>query len=166
MPHIHTQDGEIDFVVNVYVVYKNRTLLRMHDKHHKWFPVGGHVELNETPEETAIREVKEEVGLDVVLWDGNKEKIKHNFSPDEYQELIPPIFMNIHRISEAHRHLSLAYFAKSQSDVIVEPDTHERSGGCLWLTQEELLARNDIDLATKHYALRALATLGETKSLS
>ena len=61
MAHIHTEPGQIDFVVNVYVVYKNKVLLRFHEKYFLWLSVGGHVELNETPEVAAVREVKEEV---------------------------------------------------------------------------------------------------------
>lgn len=161
MPHIHVESGQIDFVVNVYIVFQNKTLLRMHEKHRRWFSVGGHVELDETPEEAAIREVKEEVGLDVVLWDGNKESVPNDFSPEAYRELIPPVFMNVHAISDTHRHISLAYFAKADSDTIVEPDTHEKSGGCVWLNAKELRSRSDVDSATKWYALKALETLGE-----
>lgn len=162
MPHIHTGEGEIDFAVSVYVVYKNRVLLRMHEKHHRWFSVGGHIELNETPQETAVREVKEEVGLDVVLWEGNKESVGDDLPEYQYRELIPSLFLNIHKISDTHRHISFAYFAKSESDAIIEPETHEKSGGCMWLTREELTAHPDVDSATKHYALRALDILGES----
>ena len=61
MPHIHEK---VDFTVEVFIVYKNKVLLRMHDKHHAWISIGGHIELGEDPEESAIREVKEEVGLE------------------------------------------------------------------------------------------------------
>ena len=56
MPHIHEK---IDFTVGVFVVHKNKVLLRKHDKYHLWLDVGGHVELNEDPTEAAVREVKE-----------------------------------------------------------------------------------------------------------
>ena len=128
--------------------------------------VGGHIETDEVPEHAAVREVKEEVGLDVVLWDRNKGNISDDRSREVHFELVPPVYMNVHRITDTHRHLSLVYFAKAESDVIIEPSNYEKSGECVWLTQEEPLARNDIDLATKHYALKALATLGETESVS
>jgi ADP-ribose pyrophosphatase YjhB (NUDIX family) len=69
MSHIHEK---IDFTVGVFVVYKDKVLLRKHDKYNLWLCVGGHIELDEDPNEAALREVKEEVGLDVTLWNGNQ----------------------------------------------------------------------------------------------
>lgn len=65
MPHIH---DKIDFCSETFVVYKGTILLRKHDKNKIWRSVGGHIELDEDPNEAAVREVKEEVGLDVVLF--------------------------------------------------------------------------------------------------
>lgn len=39
----------------------------MHKKNHKWTQPGGHIELDETPEEAALREAYEETGLRVSL---------------------------------------------------------------------------------------------------
>ena len=69
MPHIHKK---MDYTVEVFIVYKNKVLLRMHDKFNTWLSVGGHIELNEYPIEIAIREVKEEVGLEVEIIGGKK----------------------------------------------------------------------------------------------
>lgn len=159
MAHIHTTKGQIDYCVNVYVVYRDKVLLRLHEKYHKWLTPGGHVELNEVPEDAALREVKEETGLNVKLYTGNKEKFSHGFTEDVYRELVPPYFMNVHKIDENHRHLSLSYFALADTDVVREPDNDEKSGGCIWLNKEGLQAHPDIDLATKYYALKALELL-------
>jgi 8-oxo-dGTP pyrophosphatase MutT (NUDIX family) len=59
MAHIHEK---IDFTVDVFVVYRNKVLLRMHEKYHQWLAVGGHVELDEDPNQAALREVLEELG--------------------------------------------------------------------------------------------------------
>lgn len=60
MPHIHER---IDWTVDVLIVHEDRVLLRKHDKYKVWLMVGGHIELDEGPEEAALREVQEEVGL-------------------------------------------------------------------------------------------------------
>ena len=65
MPHIHEK---MDFTVETFIVHKNKVLLRKHDKLKIWMSVGGHVELDEDPVEAALREVKEEVGLDITLY--------------------------------------------------------------------------------------------------
>lgn len=160
MPHIHTEPNQVDFCVDVYIVYEDKVLLRYHDKHHQWLVPGGHIELNETPEQAAIREVKEEVGLDIKLWNRNLPLIKvEGFSGPNYQELIPPFLMNIHDVGPNHRHISMTYFAYSKTDVIIEPDNHEKSGGCRWMTYEELENDLSVNDATKLYGLIALEQL-------
>ena len=96
MPHIHEK---IDFTVEVFIVHKDRVLLRMHDKFKKWMSVGGHIELDEDPEEAARREVKEEVGLEIELI-GNQ-RLFHDV--DHSRELIPPPNTVASRISACRR---------------------------------------------------------------
>lgn len=60
MPHIHER---YDFVVNAFIVFNNKVLLVHHPKYDKWLPMGGHVELDEDPEEALFREIEEETGL-------------------------------------------------------------------------------------------------------
>ena len=49
----------------VYVINDGKVLLHQHKKYNTWFPLGGHIEENEFPHEAAIREVKEELGIDL-----------------------------------------------------------------------------------------------------
>ena len=156
MPHIHEK---IDFVSDVFVVYKNKVLIRKHDKYDKWLAVGGHIELNEDPNVAAIREVKEEVGLGIELV-GKRLDVKDK-SWSGYRNLIPPRYMNIHSINSTHQHISLIYFAKSVSDKVVDEGV-EKSKGYKWFTKQDL-KRNDegISELVKFYALEALDELGE-----
>lgn len=139
-------------------MYQDKVLLRMHDKYKKWLSVGGHIELDEDPNEAAVREVKEEVGLDVVLVDDLR-----SFRQDthNYRELIPPKFLNRNRISETHEHVTLVYFARADTDMVVVPDNHEKSDEIKWFTREELKENEyGIPETIKRYALRALEELG------
>lgn len=154
MPHIHEK---IDFTVEVFIVYKNRVLLRKHDKYKKWLSVGGHIELNEDPNEAAIREVKEEIGLDVIL-DNSLREFKQK---DETKELIPPYFLNRNRISKTHEHITLIYFAISKSNKISEMAGREKSEACRWFTKKELLTNKEIVPNIKFYALKAVAKLSK-----
>jgi len=147
MPHIHEK---IDFTVSVFVVYKNKVLIRKHDKYKVWLGVGGHIELNEDPNQAAIREVKEEVGLDVVLW-GEKFNLEHHSKGDD---LIPPRFMNRHFINDKHEHVDMIYFATSENDLIIPEHPDDESE---WLTSSELdNPRDGLSSATKLYAKTAL----------
>lgn len=151
MAHIHEK---IDYAADVFVVYEGKVLIRKHDKYDFWLGVGGHVELDEDPNQAAIREVKEEVGLDVVL--DTSLVAAHTPTAREY-ELIPPYFLNRHRISDTHEHISFVYFAKAETDeVIPEKETDEWK----WLDRVAI-ERNEIGMSerTKMYALRALEVL-------
>lgn len=154
MPHINEK---IDFTVEVFLVYQDTVLLRKHDKYNIWLSIGGHVELDEDPNQAAIREVKEEVGLDIVLESSLK---PFEMQTQKYQELIPPYFMNRHRLSETHEHVEMVYFAKAPTDQITETVEREKSSAIKWFTKSEIEANTEINEAIKHYALKALAVLG------
>ncbi len=153
MPHIHEK---IDYTVEVFIVYKDQVLLRMHDKYKIWLSVGGHVELDEDPNEAAIREVKEETGLKVELWDSLLTAPRINNK--DYKELIPPKFLMIHSINETHRHCNMTFFAKSESDVIKPEYADDISNEFKWVTKEEL-EKMDLKNNIKIYALEALKEL-------
>src|SRR5262249_19778557 len=64
MAHSHEK---IDFTVAIFVVHEGRVLLVHHRKLNKWLPLGGHIELEEDPEQAALREAREESGFDIEL---------------------------------------------------------------------------------------------------
>lgn len=129
MPHIHEK---IDFVVETFVVHKGKVLLRLHDKFNLWLSVGGHVELDEDPNQAAVREVKEEVGLDVMLYNANQ---LFNYSDEKDKQLIPPVGLSRHFVSPTHEHVCHIYFATSKTDnVIPEKPTDQWK----WVSAEEV----------------------------
>ncbi|MBI2573086.1 NUDIX domain-containing protein [Candidatus Woesearchaeota archaeon] len=154
MSHLH---DKIDFTVEVFIVCGNEVLLRIHDKYKFWLSVGGHIELDEDPCQAAIREVKEEVGLDVTLYHDNSYLLRQD---EKYKELIAPCFMNRHRISSTHEHISLVYFGIATTKDLILCD-NEKSDGCKWFTSEEL---DDpvygVREQVKIYAKRAIAVVG------
>jgi 8-oxo-dGTP pyrophosphatase MutT (NUDIX family) len=105
--HIHEK---IDFTVAIFVVYDGKILLIHHRKLDKWLPLGGHIELDEDPEAAALREAKEESGLDVELL-GERPPTT---SPGT-RALIAPRFLDIHRISETHEHIGMIYWARPKA---------------------------------------------------
>ncbi len=152
MPHIHTEPGQFDHTVEVFVVCKGKVLLRKHDKYHIWLGVGGHIELDEDPNQTAIREVKEEVGLTVSLHS------VHPLPPVSQGELIPPVFLNRHPIDKTHWHVSYIYFARSKNQKVVPENEHDE---WCWLTRQEVEG-NQLNMLPniQFYALAALDALG------
>jgi 8-oxo-dGTP pyrophosphatase MutT (NUDIX family) len=119
VPHIHEK---IDFTVAIFVVREGRVLLVHHRALDKWLPLGGHIELDEDPEQAAVREAREESGLEVELL-GERPPT----TGPGTRALIAPRFLDIHRISETHEHIGMIYWARPR----------ERDGGKLGLSNTE-----------------------------
>ena len=152
MAHIHEK---IDWTVGVFIVNKNRVLLRFHEKYHMWLAVGGHVELDEDANIAIIREAKEEVGIDITLVPPphitqNDTSMK---GKKGYQELIPPFYMNIHQVNETHQHLDLIFIATSETDTVIPENSTDQ---WQWLTREEVEMRTNLYPDIKRDALMAL----------
>ncbi len=55
------------FTASALIIDNDKVLLVFHKKFNVWLYPGGHVEKNENPDETLLREVKEETGLEVEI---------------------------------------------------------------------------------------------------
>ncbi len=145
MPHINEK---LDYTVEVFIVHNNKVLLRVHDKYHFWLSVGGHIEPEETPDEAALRECKEEVGLNITLYHEKSD------APEDSREkeLVRPIAVARHPINETHDHVVFVYFATSETD---EVKLEKEDDQIKWFTREEL-DQYDIRPKIKYYAKLAL----------
>jgi 8-oxo-dGTP pyrophosphatase MutT (NUDIX family) len=123
MAHIH---DKIDFTVAIFVVHEGRVLLIHHRKLDKWLPLGGHIELDEDPEQAALREAREESGLDVELL-GERPPTTEPGT----RALIAPRFLDIHRISESHEHIGMIYWARPAAGTLaLSPGEHHDIRWC------------------------------------
>jgi 8-oxo-dGTP pyrophosphatase MutT (NUDIX family) len=104
MAHLHEK---IDFTVAIFIVHDGKILVVHHRNLNKWLPLGGHIELDEDPEQAALREAKEESGLDVELL-GERPPT----TGPGTRALIAPRFLDIHRINATHEHIGLIYWAR------------------------------------------------------
>jgi 8-oxo-dGTP pyrophosphatase MutT (NUDIX family) len=147
MPHLHEK---IDFTVAIFVVADSKVLLIHHRKLDKWLPLGGHIELEEDPEQAALREAKEESGLDVELL-GERPPTTETGT----RALIAPRFLDIHRISATHEHIGMIYWArpKSGATTLAEAEHHD----IRWCTAAELETLHPpMSGAVKWYCRKAL----------
>lgn len=125
----------VDLCVDTYVVHDGAVLLRMHEKYHNWGSPGGHIDPGEDANQAAIREVWEEAGLKIELVGPEGWEKKDTATNTD---LVPPIFVNRHKINDTHDHTAFVFAAKSDSREI-NPQTKEDMGAeCRWLTQAEL----------------------------
>ncbi len=147
MAHIHEK---IDFTVAIFVVEGKRVLLIHHRKLDKWLPLGGHVELDEDPEQAALREAKEESGLEVELL-GERPPT----TGPGTRALIAPRFLDIHRINDSHEHIGMIYWARPKNgNVTLAPGEHHDIRWCLETELDQL--KPEMSEAVKWYCRKAI----------
>lgn len=94
-----------DFTATTFVVRGGETLLLFHKKIRMWLPPGGHIDPHELPCDAAVREVKEETGLDVAL------RVPR-IALGQVHMLSQPECILLEQISPGHEHIDLIYFAR------------------------------------------------------
>ena len=147
MAHIHE---EVDFVVNVFITHSDKVLLIHHKKLNRWLAIGGHIELNEDTDQALFREVQEECGLEIEVLNE-----KPTIEAQDTKFLYTPSFLDIHKISDTHKHIGLVYFAKAKSDKFIH--NKEEHNDIRWFSREDLeKAEFNINNAVKFYANKAL----------
>ena len=150
VPHIHEK---IDFTVAIFVVHERRVLLVHHRTLDKWLPLGGHIELDEDPEQAALREAREESGLEVELL-GERPPT----TGPGTRALIAPRFLDIHRIHETHEHIGMIYWARpresSGGELTLAKSEHHEIRWCAKADLDEL--RPSMSNAVKWYCLKAI----------
>lgn len=125
----------LDLCVDTFVVNGDAVLLRLHEKYNYWGTPGGHVDPGEDVNEAAVREVWEEAGLHIELIGPEGWVQTHT---DTNRDLVPPLYMNRHKIYDTHDHSAFIFAARSTTREI-NPQTEEDQGAeCIWVTQSEL----------------------------
>lgn len=140
---------------SVYVVYNNRVLLHKHKKYNTLFPLGGKMNEDEVPHETAIREVYEESGLQVELYNRDVE-----LNLGSVIQLHSPMHTLLENVGHDVENIDFIYFGKSVNDSI-NPNEGE-SKELYWFSKEEIEKNNNIKPHVKVMALDALCILSNT----
>ena len=96
-----------------------------------WLPPGGHIDRDELPHDAAVREVKEETGLDVDLIHDMP-----TIQSENAREIPGPEHILLENINLYHQHIDMIYFAVADS-TDATPDEGE-SLELRWFTAEEL----------------------------
>ncbi|MCL5680143.1 MAG: NUDIX domain-containing protein [Candidatus Marsarchaeota archaeon] len=144
-------------VAGCLVINDGKILMLEHNKLGAWLYPGGHIEENEFPYEAAIRETKEETGLDVELL-GN-DNIKH--IDEGAHTLITPfaiVYENVpYKTQPMHIHFDMVYVAKVIGGSI---STNSESTGSNWFSREEM-EKLDTLPNVKDIAIKAMESYPE-----
>ncbi|MEG0826033.1 MAG: NUDIX hydrolase [Bacilli bacterium] len=118
------------FCASVFVINPaNKKILLVHHKtFNRWVQPGGHIEENETPEETALREVYEETGLKVQL-------IGQRFPRED--DFIRPLGIQKNRGKQGDVHIDIIYAAIPINEIDIN-NKDDEIDKAKWFSRNEL----------------------------
>ena len=137
-----------EFLSTVFIVKDKKVLMTWNKKVKTWIPLGGHIEPNELPCGSAIREAKEESGLDIEL-----------ISPYDNSKtgnLIQPVHLHLDHIKDDHKHINLIYFGIVKGGELLEESDEQTP--LKWFSTEEMEKENLLP-NIKEWAIKAIELL-------
>jgi 8-oxo-dGTP pyrophosphatase MutT (NUDIX family) len=143
------------FTATGFVVNGDATLLHWHKKVQEWLPPGGHVDLNEDPVQTTLREIKEETGFDVEIVPTQKPLRVSNLD-----QIYAPHSIMIEDVVDSehgeHQHIDHIYFTRLIGDISSPTGELSRQGdkssSWLWVSSTDL--QSEIPFKTPKGELR------------
>ena len=124
----------LEFVVAGCIIrIDHHVLLIWHKRHKEWLPPRGHMKQNETPDDAVVREVREEIGLEIGLIDNRVSKTVEGVK----RQLPLPFFADVHNVGD-HDHCCFYYLAmpKNQEQPVI-PNLNEVEDD-RWFEKSEL----------------------------
>lgn len=112
---------------SAFIVGERGIVLLKHRKLGIWVQPGGHIDPGETPADAALREAREETGMDCTL-----------VSDDV-------VHVDVHPGPRGHTHLDLRYLMHASADDPTPPP--DESQDCYWFSWPDALARAEPTLA-------------------
>lgn len=138
MGHIHTEAGQIDQTVTAYILRRDGddvyVMLHMHKTRKMLLPVGGHIELNETPWAAISHELQEESGYtleDLQVFQPTTRVIALDGAVVHPQ----PFMVHTHDITSEHFHTDTSYLFLAQTEPR-GPVSEGESGDIRWFTRD------------------------------
>ncbi len=129
------------FTVTGFVSQNGRTALHWH-RLGRWLPPGGHVEPDEDPLQAVLREVQEELGLDVEVIAGERA-----FAYTHPRQLPVPAAMAVYdlehgdrTVREHHQHIDLIYFTRP---LVADAPAAGHSDDHAWIWVDEPTLRDN-----------------------
>jgi hypothetical protein len=143
MPHIHTEPGQNDFTTTAMIVrYDNgepKTLVHMHKTLGILLPVGGHIELDESPWAGVLHEIEEESGYEpkqlMVM-----QPAKRVGKMDGVKTHPVPLFLQTHEFKKyaGHSHIDMGFLFVTDEMPANRPHDGE-SSDVRWLNHREII---------------------------
>ena len=143
-----------DFTATTFIVQGGRTLLLFHKEIRLWLPPGGHIDRDELPCNAAVREVREETGLEVTL-------LSSRSCMGTVEVLARPECILLEQITPDHQHIDLIYFGRVVGGRLAIAESEAE--GYRWCTAEEL-EEDDIAEDIRRLGQMAIREVGRSKT--
>jgi len=135
-----------EFLSTVFIVKEEKVLLTWNKKVKTWIPLGGHIESNEMPCDSVIREAKEESGLDIEI-------VSSPYDNSSTRNMLQPVHVHLDHVKDDHKHINLIYFGVVKGGELMEESDEQTP--LKWFSKEDL-DKEDILPNIKEWALEAL----------
>ena len=149
------------FVATVYVVHDGATALHHHDKLDMWLPPGGHIDRDELPHEAAVREVREELGLDPDLIAPQESIASETVEsvPKPQHFLLEDI--NVCADGVGHQHVDFVFYGAVESRDIAPAAGEQPATDWEWFTPEALREHGRFEADVAEIGERAIDAVTE-----
>lgn len=97
------------------VIREGEVLLLWHEKLGIWLYPGGHMDENEIPYQTALRETKEETGMKITIINTDAGELMKSDEASELQRPFKILLEDVPYKAEHHTHFDMVYLAKPAS---------------------------------------------------
>ncbi|MCA9327963.1 NUDIX domain-containing protein [Candidatus Saccharibacteria bacterium] len=140
MPHIHTQPNQHDMTVSAYIIRHEddewKCLVHMHKKIDKLMQIGGHIELDQTPWQALVDELREESGY---MLEELELLQPYENVPQVGDAVVHPLpfLSNTHDVGDGHYHSDACYGFIAYTEPKNSPSESE-SSDIRWLSRKEL----------------------------
>jgi 8-oxo-dGTP pyrophosphatase MutT (NUDIX family) len=113
------------------------------------------------PHETALRETREETGLDVDLMAERDDITSETVEPLPKPRHVQLADVNVHDGTVGHQHVDLVYYACADSRSVDPDDGEVDPEGWEWFTRGNLTADDRLDPDVREIGRRAIEAVGE-----
>ena len=151
------RSNEKHFAVSGFVMNREATKLLMvfHKKLNTWVIPGGHLDSDEYLHEGALREIKEETGIEAEIIDANK----FDFSGNEKEFCIPAPYLVLSEYIPAkgdkpsHIHIDFVYLCVANETIPTKQETEVDD--VKWMTWTEVVESNTFE-SIKEFARKKM----------
>ncbi|WP_225334606.1 NUDIX hydrolase [Halomicrobium urmianum] len=151
------------FTATTYVVHEGAVALHEHDGIGTWLPPGGHVDRDELPHETAVREVREELGIDVELVAETDAIESDTVEPLPQPRHFQLADVNVTEQGVGHQHVDMVYYARAPHREVDPAEGEQPVETWTWFDREDLTTDDRLDADVVAIGLRAIDAVSDRR---